>query len=219
VLGSSKAITALVANYEARIRMKRDLLYHWRKKVWKKAAKLWEKKDSEVRQLIDGRYRIHVLAPELTPRDELEIANMAINLVNSRLWSMERAMDRTGVEDPTDEKNLIRSEQTDAALNPASVQAQVSLATALQSLGIQPGQMGQPGAAGATQEQTENTARTLNQGPEGTSSLNAEENQANQPPEATPANARPGASGLAQTLVQDGEASGRIVTQTPIGAE
>jgi hypothetical protein len=212
ILGSSKAITALVANYEARIRMKRDLLYRWRKEVWKMAATIWEAKDRDIKEILDGRHRLHIVAPELTPRDQLENAQKAINLVQNRLWSMSRAMDATGVEDPEEEMNLIRSEQTDPALNPASVQAQVSLAAGMQQLGMQPGQAGAP----ATQAQTENTARTLNRPAAGGESLNAEENQGNPPPETQPENARPG--GLVQTMVQDGEASGRILTQTQIGA-
>jgi hypothetical protein len=206
VLGSSKAITALVANYEARIRMKRDLLYHWRKSAWKKAAKLWEKKDKDVKTIIDGRYRLNITAPELTPRDELEIANMAMNLVGSRIWSLERAMDRTGVEDPSDEKELIRSEQTDAALNPAAVQAQITLASAMQAYGIQPGAEGAAGAANAAR-QTQGRAS-------GTPSMNGPEANGVAPPDAQPANVQ--ASALSQTMVADGEASGRLLSQEQI---
>ena len=93
-LGSSKAMNALVGLYEARIRMKREIYYRWRKSIWMMAAKVWEAKDKSIRNLIDGRYRIDVKPPELMSRDELEVAQMAINLVNARLWSMERAMGR-----------------------------------------------------------------------------------------------------------------------------
>jgi hypothetical protein len=215
ILGSSKAITALVANYEARIRMRRQLLYRWRKDVWAAVATVWEAKDKDIREILDGRHRLHIVEPELTPRDQLENAQKAINLVQNRLWSMRRAMDQTGVEDPEDELNLIRQEQTDPALNPAAVQAQVSLAAGMQALGMpMPG--GAEGAP-ATQEQTENTARTLNRPAAGGESLNAPENQGNPPPEAQPENARGAGQALAQTMVQDGEASGRLVTQVPIG--
>lgn len=216
ILGSSKAITALVANYEARIRMKRDLLYSWRKKVWATVATVWEAKDKDIREILDGRHRLHIIAPELTPRDQLENAQKAINLVQNRIISMERAMDQVGVEDPEEEKNLIRAEQTDPALNPAAVQAQVSLAAGMQQLGMQMPQAGQGAAPqGASQAQTANTARTLNRPAAGGQSLNAPENQGNPPPEGAPDNAKPG--GIVQTMVQGGEASGRILTQTPIG--
>lgn len=208
-LGSSKAMNALVALYEARIRMKRDLLYRWRKSIWRVAAKVWERKDREIRDLIDGRYRIDVKPPELTPKDELEVAQMAINLVNARLWSMERAMDRTGVEDPSDEKVLVRAEQTDPTLNPAAVQAQATLLTAMQALG----QTGAPGA-GPSPEQSANASRQANQRPKGSPSMNGPENEGNTPAESQPAN---GAGGvLAQTMVSGGEASGRLLSQVQL---
>ena len=210
ILGSSKAIAALVANYEARISMRRQLLYQWRKRVWAMAAKIWEAKDSKVAAIIDGQYRIEVSAPELTPRDELENAQKALNLVQNRVWSMRRAMNATGVEDPEDELNLIREEQTDAALNPAAVQTQVTLLGALQAQGIQPPQ--------AAVNQAQNAARSLNPPPAGGQSLNAPENQANPPGQNVPTNAQApnGAKALNQSLIQGGEASGRIITQTPI---
>lgn len=210
-LGSSKAMNALVALYEARIRMKRDLLYRWRKRVWRTVAKVWERKSSDVSEIVDGRYRIDVKAPELTPRDELEVAQMAINLVNARLWSMERAMDRTGVEDPSDEKVLVRAEQTDPTLNPAAVQAQATLLSAMAALQ-------QQGVQAPTPEQSANASRQANQRPRGTQSLNGGENRGQTPAESVPANAQPTARPpVAQTMVQNGEASGRILSQTELG--
>jgi len=209
ILGSSKAITALVAQYEARIRMKRDILYQWRKRMWRVAAKVWERKSSEVKEIIGGRYRLDVKPPELTPRDELEIAQMAVNLVNARLWSMERAMDRTGVEDPSDEKVLVRAEQTDPTLNPAAVQAQATLLSAMQALGA-------TGQQGPTPEQSANATRQANRTPQGTPSLNGPENEGQTPPGSMPENAT---GILAQTMVQKGNASGRLLTQTQIPPE
>lgn len=213
-LGSSKAISALVANYGLRMSMSRALYYQWRKRVWKVAAKVWERKSTDIRDIIDGQYSVIVTAPDLTPRDQLENAQRVQSLVQNRLMSMDRAMDEMGIDDPETEKDIIRAEQTDPALNPAAVNAQMSLAAAMQALGAEPG--AQPGAP--TAGQTENQARTLNRSPKGSPSLNAPENQGVPPGEAVPANARQ-SQALAQTMVSDGEASGRIVTQTPIGAE
>jgi hypothetical protein len=211
ILGSSKAIAALVANYESRINMKRQLLYEWRKRTWRKAAKVWEAKDSKVKAIIDGQYRLDVKAPELTPHDNLEVAQMAMSLTQNRIWSSERAMNATGVEDPTSEKNVIREEQTDAALNPAAVQAQVTLMGALQAQGINPAQ------AGISQDQQANTDRTLNRPAPGTQSLNQGENQSNTP-QAAPQNAQApnGAKAQNQSLLQNGEAQGRIITSAPL---
>ena len=213
ILGSSKAIAALVANYEARINMKRQLLYAWRKGLWRMAAKVWEKKDYRVRAIIDGRYRIEVKPPELTPRDELENSQKAQSLVQNRLWSMSRAMDATGVEDPEGEKALIRDEQTDPALNPAAVNTQMTLAATAVSLGMAPPQ---------SANQVANTDRQLNRPLKGGQSLNAPENQGTPTPGSLPSNAQApngapaGSKAVAQSMLQDGQSTGRILTQTPL---
>jgi hypothetical protein len=197
VLGSSRAIAALIANYESRLAPKRKVYYAWLKKVWEMCARIWEAKDPGVKSLIAGEYRIEIVAPELTPRDTLELASTAINLVQNRLWSAERAMDRVGVEDPIGEKELIRDEQTDATLNPAAV------ATMTQVIGqMQQMQQSQQQASQAameqqmmmTQQQAQNAQRTLTSGVPGDQSLNQPENQAQLPPEAN-----------AQTLLLPGE--------------
>jgi hypothetical protein len=192
VLGSSRAIAALIANYESRLAPKRKVYYAWLKKVWEMCARIWEAKDPGVKSLIAGEYRIEIVAPELTPRDTLELASTAINLVQNRLWSAERAMDRVGVEDPMGEKELIRDEQTDATLNPAAV------ATMTQVIGqMQQMQQGQQQASQAameqqmmmTQQQAQNAQRTLTSPVPGDQSMNQPENQAQLPPEASAANA------------------------------
>lgn len=217
-LGSSKAINALVANYALRIAMKRDLYYQWRKRIWKMAAKVWERKDSDIRELIDGQYAIQVTPPDLTPRDALENAQRIINLVQNRLMSMARAMDEIGVDDPETEMDIIRDEQTDPALNAPAVQAQVSLAATMRELGLDPNAPPPAGGVSApTTEQTQNTARQVNRPAAGGESLNAPENQGNPPSESVPTNAGGGGQATVQTLVQGGEGTGRILTQTPLG--
>ena len=192
VLGSSRAIAALIANYEARLAPKRKVFYLWMRQVWELCARIWEVKDRGVADIIGGEYRIEIVAPELTPRDTLELASTAINLVQNRIWSAERAMDRVGVEDPVGEKEVIRTEQTDATLNPAAV------ATMTQVMGMmkQQQQQDQMLAQQAQQAQMEqqmaqaqNAQRTLNQPIAGSQSLNQPENQAQVPPEALPTNA------------------------------
>lgn len=134
VLGSSRAIASLIANYEQRIAPKRKLLYQWLKNVWKLSAQVWEEKNKDVKIIFDGQYRLEITPPELTPRDTLELASTAINLVQNRIWSAERAMDRVGVEDPHGEKDIIRDEQTDATLNPAAVATMTQVITQMQQM-------------------------------------------------------------------------------------
>lgn len=216
-LGSSKAITALVAMYSSRMGMKRDLYYQWRKRIWRMAAKVWERKSREVGAIIDGQYALQVTAPDLTPRDALENAQKVQSLVQNRLISMERAMDEVGVDDPATEKDIIRSEQTDPALNPGAVMQQVTLAGAMRELGLDPNAP-PPGAAPAepTPEQAQNAQRTSNRPLKGGQSLNAPENQGVPSSESLPSNAKPGGAVL-QTMTTGEEATGRVLTQTPLG--
>jgi hypothetical protein len=188
VLGSSRAIAALIANYEARLAPKRKVFYQWMRQVWEMCARIWEIKNPAVAQIIGGEYRIDVVAPELTPRDTLELASTAINLVQNRLWSAERAMDRVGVEDPIGEKDLIRDEQTDATINPASVATMAQVMQQMQQMQMQNQAQVQEQAM-LTQQQAENAQRTMQQGVPGSQSLNQPENQAQLPPEALPENA------------------------------
>jgi hypothetical protein len=188
VLGSSRAIASLVANYEARIAPKRKLLYSWIKQVWKMSAQIWETKVPDVISVFEGNYRLDITPPELTPRDTLELAQTAINLVQNRIWSASRAMDRVGVEDPEGEMTVIRDEQTDATLNPSAVMAMANLVQMFQQMQMQQKQNAQQQFADQ-QASVQNVARTLQAPAAGTQSLNQPENQAQPPAEAIPSNA------------------------------
>jgi len=200
VLGSSKAIASLIANYESRIAPKRKLFYQWMKDVWTLCGRVWSSKDKAIAQILEDQYRIDVIPPELTPRDTLELAQTAINLVQNRIWSAERAMDRVGVEDPEGELEIIRDEQTDATINPAAVLTMGNLLQLFQQLqqqGIQSQQL-QPQEQAAqeqfqAQQQSLNAFRTLNPPATGGTALGGFENLANPPAESLPANAEVGA--------------------------
>lgn len=205
VLGSSRAIAALIANYESRLAPKRKVFYSWMKKVWEMCARVWEVKDPAVKSIINTEYRIEIVAPELTPRDTLELASTAINLVQNRIWSAERAMDRVGVEDPIGEKELIRDEQTDATLNPAAVATMTQVIGQMQQMQMGQQQMQQQ-AQMMSQEQALNAQRVAQSGVPGSESLNQPENQAQLPPEATAANAAaPGEQNLVPSTTATNE--------------
>lgn len=199
VLGSSRAIAQLMANYEARISPKRKLLYSWVQDVWEVCARIWSNKDKGVGNIVDGEFTIAITPPELTPRDTIEMAQTAVNLVQNRLWSAERAMDRMGVTDPEGEKDLIRDEQTDATLNPAAVQ---TMGTLVQMFN----QMQQQAPANAQQqaEAGKNSAMeamaSLNPGQGGMPMLNAPTDGAMPPEEALPQNAQGGGADLMSML-------------------
>jgi hypothetical protein len=210
-LNSSKALTALVANYEARNKPKRSLFYSWRRAVWEMAAKVWERKDRDVRKLIDGHYRLDIQPADVAYRDDLENATKAINLVQNGIWSRRRAADATGVEDPEGELDTIREEQTDATLNPAAVLTQIQLMSGIQSLGAQQNPQNEEALATA-QRQSANATRQQVRPAAGSASANAPAAQGNPPPAAQPGNTPEGGL-LSQTMIDSNGLSGRLLSQ------
>jgi len=227
VLSSSKAINALVANYEARIRMKRDVFYIWRRNVWNLAKTLWGNKNGDIRQALTMVGRLDIKAPSITPRDDLETATLATNLLNARVWSLARAQDTTGVDDPEGETAIIREERTDATLFPADVQTQASLMMTLQQL-----QLNQQAAQVSAQQQAAQAANAQRQaigGFMGSPMMNGASEQIATPPEAGPPGGAalppglppsgPGENLVSQTAIRAGEPSNRILMQQPIAPE
>jgi hypothetical protein len=204
VLGSSRAIASLVANYEQRIAGKRKLFYSWLKKVWKMAGRVWSANDEDVAMILSGEFRLEITPPELTPRDTLELANTAISLVQNRIWSAERAMDRVGVDDPNNEKDIIRDEQTDATINPAAVATMANVVSTFRQLNMQ---MQQEALAANEQGQASamEALRGQNPPPEGDVSMN---DQGLIPPaaaEAQPENGEGPAQTEEQMMMQMGQ--------------
>lgn len=224
VLSSSKAISALVANYETRIRMPRDMFYTWRRDIWSLANRIWAEKDSELAPILDGSKVIIVEPPSLTPRDDMEAATMSSNLVTAKLWSQRRGMDRVGVEDPEQEQDLIREERTDATMYPADVQVQAQLLALLQQMGFAANAQ----AAGQAEQAAQQLGGAPGMGsagsqpvPAGQPALNAAGEQPVGPaggPELGGA-APPGTETgfLAQTAVKEGEPQNRLLSQTQFG--
>jgi hypothetical protein len=245
VMNSGKAIAALVSNYETRVKMPRDLYYKWRRDIWELAATVWSGKKTEFREVLTEGARLMIQSPSLTPRDDAEMSSIALNLKEGKLWSAARAMDRTGVDDPEAELDMIREEQTDATINPASVQVMVSLMAMLQQMQMQqpPGLQQQGQEAGMDMAQQMAMMRATSPQLEGTQSLNEEGVVPETPPEQMPGNTpegaamgaagpegallppgagAPGAEGalpsqmLSQYQIVEGEAEPRIVGQQTI---
>jgi hypothetical protein len=230
VLSSGKAINALVANYETRIRIRRDMYYQWRRDIWTLARTIWAYKDLDVADILEAPYRHDIQPPTLTPRDDMETATMAANLVREKLWSLARGQDRVGVDDPELEQDIIREEQTDATMNPAAVMTMAQMLTVLKQLNI-PAPQDAMDAAAAQQEALA-SERLLGGSPEGVPSLNGPGEQPMLPPEAgQPAPAmgeplEPGAAApagqvegqmmLQQMTPTEGEPATRILSQQKI---
>jgi hypothetical protein len=181
-------------------------------------------------------------SPSLTPRDDAEMSTIALNMKEGKLWSSLRAMDRTGVDDPEAEQDIIREEQTDATLNPASVQVMVSLMAMMQQMQMQAGPGLQQQAGEAQGQMAANMAAMRGEGTAtGTESMNGPGEAPETPPEMMPGNtpegAAMGAAGpegvvpeegapggvpsqmLNQYQIQEGEANNRVVGQQQIQKE
>jgi hypothetical protein len=233
VLSSGKAINALVANYEARIRIKRDLFYLWRRNIWDMVVQVWSEFNEDLGLAFAQASRLTVKAPSLTPRDEIETSTMAANNVNAKLWSLRRGMDAVGVEDPEAEIDTVKEERTDASLFAADVQVQAALAAQLQQMQMtaqeMQAQMGGPaGAAPPSQggPLPQLAAQAQQMAPGGMPMLNGAGEQGIMPPEGLTPGAPvpggapmtgPGYNAVSQNMVKDGEVSNRLLLQQPIG--
>jgi hypothetical protein len=238
VLSSSKAINALIANYESRLSIRRRILYKWRRQMWELALRVWASKDKTVRAIVGkGAGYLDIVDPSLSPRDEAETAARAANLINAKLWSQARGMDAVGVDDPETEKQIIREESTDATLWPERVEIMAQLLSALQNLGLPtPGgaeaqAAGQMSSGQADLRKALGAATPTNDqgmgGPGGEPSMMGQTPPIpGQPPEAggapAPFAAGPGGSNanmppLLQTTISGGKLTGKIKTQQALG--
>ena len=196
VLSSSKAVNALIANYESRLSMRRILLYNWRRDLWSLVVKVWVKKNATLAKLISkGGGWLDVISPSLNPRDELETTTRAANLVGAKLWSQRRAMDAVGVDDPETEMDMIREERTDATLWPQDVMVMAQLMGALKNLGLQApqGVQGQEQKQLASGQNALSTALGAGQA-DNTNSSQLPGDQGLMPPEGVPPGGTPAAS-------------------------
>jgi hypothetical protein len=201
---------------------------------------LWAHDNPALRPIFEQAGRLQTINPSLTPRDDIETATMAANLMNARIWSQTRAMAMTDVEDPEAEQQRIREERTDASLFPADVQTIAATISTLQQLQtsmeqVQAQAMGAGGnpMAGQVPEEAM-SAEQLQQGyaqqggPTGMTMMNGEGEGATMPPEGMPANAgQPGFAGAMsgmgggpaqlQSMFSEGGVKNRVLTQQPLG--
>ena len=119
-----------------------------------------ETKKVGMKELLKGFDHWKIVAPEITPRDDIEATQNAINKVNAHLSSLENAMDEIGVDNPRHELDLIRQELSDPRLNPGQVQSFISAMQLLMALMAQQQQpqpgAGQPGQNGQNVQMNQN---------------------------------------------------------------
>lgn len=136
-----------------------------------------EGEQAGVGDLVRGFRTWKIVAPEMTPRDNIEVTQNEINKINALLTSRRSAMNATGVEAPEAELEIIAQEQSNVKLSAAAVQAQVSVLTImaqLEQMQMQNAQMRMqlqqmmasqqgPQAPGSILQQSEGAVNTLQQ--------------------------------------------------------
>jgi len=231
VLSSSKAINALIANYETRLSMRRRLLYQWRKRGWNLVLKVWAKKDKNVAKVVkDGGGTLDIVDPSLSPRDEMETATRAANLVAAKLWSQRRAMDAVGVDDPETEQDMIREESTDATLFPERVELMAQLMSVLSQLNLGAPQGAQQQASGQMANGQADLRKALGGGTAQNTNAQQTPDTMGQTPPVPGADQGAGGPGLpfaqgpepaagttTQQMISGGKTKDRIMTQQNLG--
>ncbi len=221
-LNSSKAINAMMANFETRIQMPRLLLYTWDKDTWDLVVKVWRKHDDRVAKIVkQGGGVLDIINPSLSPRDDFETAQRAINLMQNKVISQARAMDWVGVDDPEQEQEIIRGERTDATLFPADVQTMAQLMGILTQMGL----AAPPGAQQQAQAQGASGTEALRQalGAGASPLAGSQQDTQAQPPPIPGAGPSAGGGPFAQgneaqiqTMLQNGKTTGRVLTNTKV---
>jgi hypothetical protein len=85
--------------------------------------------------VIENMNRWKIIAPEITPRDVVEHTNNVIQMMTSKLQSLETSMDQLGIDNPIEEIDRIKNERRDIYLFPADAQGSATVLALLQQLG------------------------------------------------------------------------------------
>jgi hypothetical protein len=153
-----------------------------------------------------------IIGPEVTPKDLQAHTMNEINKLNAGVQSARSTMDNLGIDSPEDELKTIGEENSNLALNPGKVQAQMAVWAAMQQYQINQEQFAQmiqglnPGtgsATGAAQDQTGNN-NALAQAQQAQPAVGPEQNQPATGAGSPPPPGAPAPGGTATTLVRSG---------------
>lgn len=178
----------------------RQLLLFWGFMVTKKNMRVG---DVKVRDVIKGLDRWNILPPEIMPRDEIEHTQNVINKLNSKLVSLETAMDEVGVEAPIEEIKRVMAERSNAHLFPGDAQAIAAVMATLQSIAAQQAQLGGGSQAAANEGLAAQDAALADQQEAQPTGFEDQNQPMPQPGMAPPAGAPvPGGTGELQPIVR-----------------
>lgn len=151
----------------------KDLLVFWTIMAERKNPSISVGEETlKIGDIVKGFYTWKIIAPEMTPRDNMEVTQIEIQKVQSLLTTRRSAMDRIGTEAPEAEMSGIEQEQSNLKVNPGAVQAQLAVLTLAaqlerqrmenQQLQAQLGAIGQPAPTpGSVLQQSEGSVAQL----------------------------------------------------------
>jgi hypothetical protein len=226
ISNSSKAVNAQIAMFEPRIGMSREMFYEGMiHRNWEVAGKMWSRKDPDIAAILEDNFALLVRPAEITPRDDQESMNIAVTAVQNRIWAPERGMDRTGVDNTSEEMDAIRAAQTDAALNPNAVMTMLQLMALAKQLGFASPQQGaeQVPQQVSLRDQQLAAMQSATPPPAGGPSANVPTAPAPEqlPTNALAANGAPAAPGTmeSQLMLSKGLTTGRVLSSQKIGPQ
>ena len=155
--GSQTTGRALSVQVEAainRLDPKRERLYQGLRELLLFWGFMVEKRNpGGIGSLVKGFRRWKIVAPEITPRDVLEMTTNVQNQIQAKIISLKTARDMLGYDSPVDEEALIIAERNNIDLFPGDVQVKIAGLLQLLSLQMQQQQMQQqPGIEQAGDE-------------------------------------------------------------------
>lgn len=157
-----------------------------------------------------------IVAPELTPRDVVEVTQNAINQMQAKMLNLTGAMDMVGIDSPEQMVRAIIRERNNIDLYPGEVQIKAAVMATLQQMQMAQQQMA--AAAGETEgavagmqgAAAENTLREMGNRPTGDEEAGGVASTAGEPGTAS-------LGGTAQTLIRPDQETGQAEALQQIG--
>jgi hypothetical protein len=168
--GAQTAGRALAVQIEAsanRISPRRNRLYRGIKTMLQYWGYMIEKVDPQVKtpdgnislgEIVKGFHRWKIVAPEVTPRDNIEHTTNTINKLQAKAISLETAMTELGMDSPLEEIQRIETERTNPKLFPGDTQAFLAVNQLMMQLQMQAQQAQQAQDQMAQQQAAQNPA-------------------------------------------------------------
>ena len=167
-------------------------------------------------KVLDNAGTWKIIAPELTPRDVVEVTQNAIAQVQSKFINLTAAMDMIGVDSPEEMLRAIIRERNNIDLYPGDVQIKAAVMATLQQMQMAQAQMAavagetEGAVAGMQGAAAQNRLREMGERPSGDEEAGGVASTAGEPGSAS-------LGGTAQTLIRPDQETGQAEALQQIG--